>query len=81
LFICLLPPLLFPGITVFAIGIGAGVNEGELNTIGNSPAEQFVFKATDFDTLILIRDNFLQATCVILAGKPRVIISVKPHAI
>ena len=51
------------GITLFAIGIGSGIDESELRQIANDPDDTFVFQVNDFDVIENIRSLVSQEAC------------------
>ncbi|KAK7474946.1 hypothetical protein BaRGS_00033833, partial [Batillaria attramentaria] len=51
------------GITLLALGIGGGVNYGELNAIATDPDEDNVFTVSGFSSLDQIRETFQRAIC------------------
>ena len=51
------------GIYTFAIGIGRGVDKGELSSIASDPDSEFMFYVDGFDALHSIRDLLATKTC------------------
>ncbi|KAK3096894.1 hypothetical protein FSP39_004520 [Pinctada imbricata] len=51
------------GIYTFAIGIGRGVDKGELSSIASNPDREFMFYVDGFDALNSIRDLLATRTC------------------
>nr|KAG5689527.1 hypothetical protein BaRGS_008902 [Batillaria attramentaria] len=51
------------GITLLALGIGSGVNYGELNAIATDPDKDNVFTVSGFSSLDQIRETFQKAIC------------------
>lgn len=51
------------GVTVYAIGVGKEVKEVELESIANSPMENFVFSVDDFAALSELRGALAAKTC------------------
>lgn len=51
------------GITMFAIGVGHGINDGELNSIATDPDSQYAFHAESFDALTSLKGSLSSKTC------------------
>lgn len=51
------------GVIVYAIGVGKGVKQEELEGIANQPKEDFVFSVNDFGALSEIRDALAVKAC------------------
>ena len=51
------------GITLFAIGIGTGINQLELQEIGNDPDDKYVFEVNNFDVVENIRSLISRQAC------------------
>jgi uncharacterized protein with von Willebrand factor type A (vWA) domain len=50
-------------IKLFAIGVGQGVDTGELNGIGSDPDNRYVFRVNDYTALDSIRNNLAVRAC------------------
>ena len=51
------------GITIFAIGVGSGIDRHELNGIATDPDSQHVFTVNNFDALTQIKGELEQKAC------------------
>lgn len=51
------------GITLFSVGVGAGISKPELNLMATDPDSSHVFTVTDFSKLAQIKALFQQQTC------------------
>ena len=51
------------GITLFAIGIGTGIDQLELQQIGNDPDDKYVFEVNNFDIVENIRSLVSRQAC------------------
>ena len=51
------------GITLFAVGIGEGVDSGELHAVASQPSEDFVFMVDDFHSLSSKKMLLAARTC------------------
>lgn len=51
------------GITMFAIGVGHGINDGELHSIATDPDSQYSFHAESFDALTSLKGSLSSKTC------------------
>ncbi|KAH3830568.1 collagen alpha-1(XII) chain-like [Dreissena polymorpha] len=61
------------GTTVFAIGIGSEVQQGELNYISSDPDSSYVFFVANFTSLSSIENSVAKTTCqvpLLLTGSP-----------
>ncbi|XP_061197993.1 uncharacterized protein LOC133206079 [Saccostrea echinata] len=50
-------------ITMFAIGVGHGINDNELNSISSNPDSQYTFHAESFDSLTSLKGSLSSKTC------------------
>lgn len=53
------------GVTVFAIGIGSGVDKIEIQNIASDPNERHAFQVDDFSSLETIKDLLAIKTCAV----------------
>ena len=53
---------------MFAVGVGDGVNNFELDGIANKPSTDFKFLVKDFDSFAAIQDALISGTCDVIAG-------------
>jgi hypothetical protein len=51
------------GITMFAIGVGRGINDNELHAIATDPDSQYTFRADSFDALTSLKGSLSSKTC------------------
>lgn len=51
------------GVTVFSVGVGAGPNLPELNSMATDPDNQHVFVVNNFDALTQIKGTLQQKAC------------------
>lgn len=51
------------GIELFAIGVGGGVDENELNGIASYPTETHVFRVDNYDALKHIEKSLASSAC------------------
>lgn len=51
------------GMEVIAIGVGHGINQGELEGIASKPKSQFVYNAENFDVLNTLQASLSSKTC------------------
>ena len=51
------------GISLFAIGVGQGVDETELAAIGSEPKEEYVFTVNNYDALNTIKELLSMKAC------------------
>ncbi|CAH1788564.1 unnamed protein product [Owenia fusiformis] len=51
------------GITVFAIGVGTEINEGELRLMATDPDRDHLFNVTNFESLNQISQALVEASC------------------
>ncbi|XP_076803428.1 uncharacterized protein LOC143447287 isoform X2 [Clavelina lepadiformis] len=59
------------GITVFAIGIGSGIDQNEINEIASDPDSQHAYTVADFSSLITyLKNTLLQQACTVSAAIP-----------
>ncbi|XP_021364449.1 uncharacterized protein LOC110457477 [Mizuhopecten yessoensis] len=54
------------GISVFAVGVGAGVSKSELNDIASDPDSAHVMTVTDFSKLSQIQSAFQSKACAVI---------------
>ena len=52
------------GITLFAIGVGTGIDVDELNQIANDPDDKYRFEVGDFTVFNNIASLIAQQTCI-----------------
>nr|KAG5708598.1 hypothetical protein BaRGS_033019 [Batillaria attramentaria] len=51
------------GVTMFAVGVGEGVDYGELHAVATQPSEDFTFTVDDFGSLSTIKSAVAARTC------------------